>query len=158
VPAHPHPELDLLTRSDGRAQLPLSLHRRTPGRGTKIAKQYRLLWRAEGLAGYRTVTAEGTETLLIHPDGSQFVNLVSGLCSACAAGVECTWPDCPRRSSKITTRPAGSIEQVPDVPAPAPAGREPDVAAPGPERKHEPVQGPVLGSLQGSIQEWSRSF
>ena len=45
----------------------------------KITKQYRLLWRVGGLAGYQTVTAEGVETLLIHPDGSQSVSVIGGL-------------------------------------------------------------------------------
>ena len=72
---------------------------KAPGRPVpKITKQYRLLHRTGGRATYLTVTAEGSELLMLDPSGSSFRHSICGACVDCAPGAVCAWQECPNRN------------------------------------------------------------
>jgi hypothetical protein len=45
---------------------------------------------ANGSAIYLAVTAEGSELLTIHADGSRSSHMIKGVCADCAFGTQCT--------------------------------------------------------------------
>ena len=108
----------------------------------KINKVYRRLWVAGSESCYLNVSAEGTELLTIHFDGTMFRHALVGWCSDCAFG-ECDWPQCPKRFPQ---------QRVPDSPTPirdqddskAAETVEPFRAMPSPpEAVEDIIHGPV---------------
>jgi hypothetical protein len=69
----------------------------------KITKKYRLCWRIAEEACYVTVTADGSELVVLKPGERPFTHFVSGVCTDCTAGTECGWSECPRRNRKMAT-------------------------------------------------------
>jgi hypothetical protein len=96
----------------------------------KITKQYRLCWRLEDAACYITVTAEGSELLILAPGKPASIHAIVGVCIDCMFGAGCSRPDCPSRNRGIA-----SAEVVDHVAAPLRAVERDDL--PVQERPHE---------------------
>jgi hypothetical protein len=115
----------------------------------QITKRYERLYRSDdGSATYVGVDADGTEILIIRPDGTRFSSTVVGWCFHCLGG-SCGRPECPRDWSVDLDSPAPVAAPLPvtelardDHVSDPVSGSEP-VSAPAPERDPLPRTGPV---------------
>jgi len=103
-------------------------------------------------ATYLTVTAEGSELLMLDPSGSSFRHSTCGVCVDCAPGAVCAWQECPNRNRleepasrsplQVVEHEPVSVRVVEPVEAPLPAVEQPTQDRPEPDAQRPRLERP----------------